>query len=111
MMRSEGTLINDQNKEFTTSNINGFQLENQYTYSNEQRLVSIVAPCYDEEENIALFLKAVTELDLNPYRHEVIIVNDASRDRSGIILEKIRKDYSSLRIIHFPRNFGQQQAY
>ncbi len=109
-MRREGTHTIDQRIKFTRSNVNGFQLRYQNSLSYELSLVSIVAPCYNKEENIALFLKAVTELDLNPYRYEVIIVNDGSRDRSGMILKEMKDTYPFLRVIHFSRNFGQQQA-
>ncbi|MBY5959104.1 glycosyltransferase [Membranicola marinus] len=40
-------------------------------------LISIIAPCYNEEESIQRFLEEVSRVDYAPYRNEVIVVNDA----------------------------------
>ena len=73
-------------------------------------MISIIAPCYNEEESIPAFLQAVAAVDLSPYRHEILVVNDGSRDASGILLEEMKGIYPQLQVIHFVRNFGQQQA-
>lgn len=73
-------------------------------------LISIIAPCYNESGNIDQFMRAVAELELQPYQCEVNLVNDRSRDGSGMILEVLKSDYPDLQVIHFSRNFGQQQA-
>lgn len=80
------------------------------SFSYKPGLISIIAPCYNEAENIVHFLNAITELDLQPYQIEVIVINDGSKDGSGTILERNKTNYQDLRIIHFTRNFGQQQA-
>lgn len=73
-------------------------------------LISIIAPCYNESKNIELFLTEISDLDLRPFQCEVILVNDGSRDGSGMIMEVLKSDYPELQAIHFSRNFGQQQA-
>src|SRR5690625_4268444 len=73
-------------------------------------MISIIAPCYNEEESIPAFLQAVAAVDLSPYRHEILVVNDGSQDASGILLEEMKGIYPQLQVIHFVRNFGQQQA-
>src|SRR5690554_2099560 len=73
-------------------------------------LISIIAPCFNESKNIELFLTEISDLDLRPFQCEVILVNDGSRDGSGMIMEVLKSDYPELQAIHFSRNFGQQQA-
>src|SRR5690606_19806083 len=81
-----------------------------YEGAYHRGLVSVIAPCYNEEATILPFIEAIQYLDLSNYDLEVIIVNDGSRDRSGMMLEALKPVYPFLRILHFPRNFGQQQA-
>ncbi len=99
--------IDVQEKESIQS-LQMMQYENRGTYV--PGLVSIIAPCYNEEENIRPFMEAVVEVELYSYRYEVIIVNDGSSDRSGENLKEIQDEHPTLRVLHFPRNFGQQQA-
>lgn len=73
-------------------------------------LISIIAPCFNESKIIELFLTEIAGLDLRPFQYEVILVNDGSRDGSGMIMEVLKSDYPELQVIHFSRNFGQQQA-
>lgn len=74
-------------------------------------LVSIIAPCFNEECNIEPFLDSIAQIDLKNYEQEIIIINDGSTDESGRILDAQRSKYGNkLKIFHFPRNFGQQQA-
>lgn len=78
--------------------------------SYEPGLISIIAPCYNESSIIELFMRTIADLDLRPYQCEVILVNDGSQDGSGMIMEVLKSDYPYLHVIHFSRNFGQQQA-
>ena len=48
-----------------------------------------------------------------PFRTEILFVNDGSTDRSGPLLEDIRKSEAGshdIKIIHFSRNFGHEAA-
>lgn len=50
-------------------------------------LLSIVVPVYNEEENIANFYKAVTDVMSGlTYDYELIFVDDGSSDSSAMIL-------------------------
>src|SRR5690606_20207651 len=73
-------------------------------------LVSIISPCFNEERNIEPFLDSIAQIHLKDYEYEIIITNDRSTDESGRILHEQSKHDNGLQIIHFPRNFGQQQA-
>jgi len=65
--------------------------------------LSIVIPAFNEEENIGKTLKGLKEylakLDLD---HEIIVINDASIDRTSQILNRI----SDIKIINHPYNKG-----
>lgn len=75
------------------------------------KLVSIVVPVYNEEENIRHFYGAVCEnmagLD---YDFELIFVDDGSKDRSRAILRELEKEDSRVQPIFLARNFGHQLA-
>jgi glycosyltransferase involved in cell wall biosynthesis len=68
-------------------------------------MISIVIPLYNEEDNIA-DLQAELAAALAGIDHEVVFVNDGSRDRT---LERIRRGHGT-RILTFTRNTGQSAA-
>lgn len=74
-------------------------------------LISVVIPLLNEEENISLLyeeLKGVlTTLRDN---HEIIFIDDGSRDRSLKILQEIQAGDEKVVVISFRRNFGQTAA-
>lgn len=76
-------------------------------------LLSIVVPTYNEEKGIGEFYrrtKAVLE-SLSPrFDHEILFVNDHSRDRTLDRLRELSSQDEKVRIIHFSRNFGNQVA-
>jgi dolichol-phosphate mannosyltransferase len=78
------------------------------------KLISIVVPCFNEEEVFAETYRRLTEtmshIDKTKYDYELIFVNDGSKDKT---LEMIReKTISDPRVkgINFARNFGHQIA-
>ena len=74
--------------------------------------VSIVAPCFNEEGNLAeLHLRISEVLNGSGESWELVLVNDGSRDRTGdIIRELYVADPEHVRAIQFARNFGHQIA-
>ncbi|MDD7680885.1 MAG: glycosyltransferase, partial [Stecheria intestinalis] len=75
-------------------------------------LLSIVVPCFNEEETVGLFYKAVTEvLSQMNMDHEIIFVNDGSRDHT---LDKMLALYEAhrgeVKVVNFSRNFGKEGA-
>ncbi len=78
------------------------------------KLISVVVPCYNEQEVFAESYKRLTEtlsqLDATKYHYELIFVNDGSKDNTlQLINEAIAKD-NKLKGINFSRNFGHQIA-
>ncbi len=75
--------------------------------------LSIIIPAYNEQDLIKTAYKAVTEVvePLN-IKHEIIFVDDGSKDRTFEIIEEMAADpdCSDLRGISFSRNFGKEAA-
>ncbi|HPB81868.1 MAG TPA: glycosyltransferase family 2 protein [Spirochaetota bacterium] len=79
------------------------------TSSNSK--ISIILPLYNEEENIELQYKNITEnLKNTKLNYEIIFVDDGSTDNSVSILKKTARKDPRLKIIEFRRNFGQTAA-
>ncbi|MBR6237967.1 MAG: glycosyltransferase family 2 protein [Lachnospiraceae bacterium] len=77
-------------------------------------LLSVIVPCYNEEENIALFYSELLknneffkskDLDI-----EVIYVDDGSTDNTVIEVKKLRESDERVKLISFSRNFGKESA-
>ena len=67
--------------------------------------VSILIPCYNEEENVCETVHWAHSQEYPNY--EVIAINDGSSDRTGEILESLRSSYDRLRVIHHASNQGK----
>ncbi|WP_318204485.1 glycosyltransferase family 2 protein [Streptomyces sp. SCL15-4] len=77
-------------------------------------LISIVAPCYNEEDVLARFHEEVQNVaeELLPLGHdmEFVYVDDGSRDRTLTVLEELAGRDSRVRYVSFSRNFGKEAA-
>ncbi len=79
--------------------------------SVNKKLLSIVVPCYNEEQTVETFYnKAVEVFDKTAYDYEIIFVNDGSKDKTREILLELGNKDSRVKVINFSRNFGQQSA-
>lgn len=78
----------------------------------DKKLISIVIPCYNEEEVISEALKRLEIFcaELRNLDVELIFVDDGSRDKTQDILRKFSAEDSRIKIICFARNFGHQIA-
>jgi glycosyltransferase involved in cell wall biosynthesis len=72
------------------------------------KLISVVTPCYNEEENIADVYQQVKETfsQLPHYQYEHIFIDNASKDRTVKILKEIASNDKNVKIIVNTRNFG-----
>jgi dolichol-phosphate mannosyltransferase len=62
------------------------------------RTLSVVIPAYNEEGMIASTLRAlVARLEQARIDHEIIVVNDASRDRTEAVLRQLEAEFPRLR--------------
>lgn len=74
--------------------------------------ISIVVPCYNEEEAVPLFYPAVKKIvDKMKVQIEYWFVNDGSADNTLKELEKLHQDNpEQVHYISFSRNFGKESA-
>lgn len=73
--------------------------------------LSIVVPCYNEDESIPLFYPAVEKVvrQMNDLQIEYWFVNDGSSDNSLIEMRKLHEqDPERVHYISFSRNFGKE---
>jgi len=72
--------------------------------------ISIVIPCYNEEDNI-IPLTEILLKTLKKYNdYEIIFVDDGSYDKTLKKIKEIRNKNKKIKIISFSRNFGHQNA-
>ena len=77
----------------------------------ERPLISIVAPCYNEADSIALFVKTVLEtVDASDASYELLFVDDGSRDDTLQILSGLADAHDEVRVLSLSRNFGKEAA-
>lgn len=76
------------------------------------KLISVVAGCYNEEENIRELYERVTRVfaELPEYRYELIIIDNASQDRTLEVLRDIASHDKRLKVIVNNRNFGHVRS-
>jgi len=72
--------------------------------------LSLVVPCYNEAENVAVFQEAVMgAFDGCGYSYEIVFVNDGSRDATLHNLKKLHAAQKCpVKVISFARNFGKE---
>jgi glycosyltransferase involved in cell wall biosynthesis len=73
------------------------------------KTISIISPCYNEEENVRACYEAVRVLfenELSGYRREHIFSDNASIDSTVAILREIAKNDTNVKVIINARNFG-----
>ena len=76
-----------------------------------QPFLSIVAPCYNEEAVIDIFLEKIFEvLERLGRSFEIVFVNDGSRDKTLEVLKQKAREYAGIRVINLSRNFGKEAA-
>jgi glycosyltransferase involved in cell wall biosynthesis len=72
--------------------------------------ISIVVPCYNEEESLPLFYEEICRVakDMKVVDFEFLFVNDGSKDKTLSILREFAKKDKRVRYISFSRNFGKE---
>lgn len=77
----------------------------------ESPLISVVVPCYNEQDNLEPLINTLTEV-LNPLKvaYEIVVTDDCSKDDSWNILEKIAAANPRVVAQRFEKNAGQSAA-
>lgn len=74
-------------------------------------MISLIIPCFNEEESLPLFYPEVTSVlqEMN-CDYELIFVNDGSRDRTLELLKELSEKDPHVIYLSFSRNFGKEAA-
>lgn len=80
------------------------------------KLLSIVVPCYNEQEVLPMFYEEITRVtdqmkkDFPELDFEFLFINDGSKDRTLEIFHELADKDSRVRYISFSRNFGKESG-
>lgn len=77
------------------------------------KLISVVVPCYNEEQNVEVIYEAVYRVfsSLHPLvNFEMIYVNDGSTDHTAFKIKQLASTKKNVGFIDFSRNFGKEAA-
>ena len=78
------------------------------------KLLSVVVPCYNEEENIRDFYNELFRNDSffkkKELEVELIYIDDGSKDKTAEEVRKLRAQDERVHLLSFSRNFGKEAA-
>ncbi|MCQ2527854.1 MAG: glycosyltransferase family 2 protein [Saccharofermentans sp.] len=75
-------------------------------------LISLIVPCYNEEESLPILYKAICDVRDNQSKNEFefIFVNDGSKDKTADVIRDLARKDSCVKYVIFSRNFGKEAA-
>ena len=75
-------------------------------------LVSLIVPCYNEEEALPFLYNALCDVrkEVTDHTFEFIFVNDGSRDKTSSVIKGFAENDPDVKYIIFSRNFGKEAA-
>lgn len=76
----------------------------------EMKKISVMIPCYNEEENVKPIAYAVTDIlenKLPQYDYELLFIDNCSTDKTRVYLRELCAENSRIKAILNARNFGQ----
>ena len=80
----------------------------------DMALLSVIVPCYNEEENISCFydelMKNSPFFDEKKLDLELIYIDDGSKDETVSEIKKLAEKDDRVKLISFSRNFGKEAA-
>ena len=79
------------------------------------KLLTIIVPCYNEQEVLPLFVEAITPvrkelIEKHELNTELLFIDDGSGDRTLELLRDFHEKDASVRYISFSKNFGKEAA-
>ena len=74
--------------------------------------ISVVVPCFNEEEVLSVFYKKTSEVlnEIEDITYELLFVDDGSKDESYQIMNQIREMDKNVKCVKLSRNFGEHAA-
>lgn len=77
---------------------------------NSFRKISVVVPCFNEEEGLKTFNETLFQCLPPNYDYEIIYINDGSSDNTFQEIKALADNNQQVKYISFSRNFGHQNA-
>lgn len=79
------------------------------------KLLTIIVPCFNEQEVLPLFIEAITPvrkelIEKHELNTELLFIDDGSGDRTLELLRDFHEKDASVRYISFSKNFGKEAA-
>lgn len=78
------------------------------------KLLTVIIPCYNEEENIKYFYEEFCKNDAYFLKHaimyQLIFVDDGSTDKTATEIKNLHQKDKRIKLISFSRNFGKEAA-
>ena len=72
-------------------------------------MISVIVPCYNEEEALPLFYKEATVvLSGMETDYELLLVNDGSKDNTLSVMKDLAEKDEHVKYLSFSRNFGKE---
>lgn len=84
--------------------------ENGHKENGYKKKISIMVPCFNEEENVVPMSEALVEVlttKLSNYDYEILFIDNASTDNTRPLLEQICSKNKNIKAIFNVTNFGQ----
>jgi polyisoprenyl-phosphate glycosyltransferase len=78
--------------------------------SRKDILISIIVPCYNEEEHVAEVAARLASILGDSENYEIVFVDDGSSDQTLNEIKQLRSVNEKTRYVSFSRNFGHQSA-
>ena len=77
-----------------------------------KRTVTLIVPCYNEEESLPIFYRAVCGVmdSLPDYDFTLLLVNDGSGDGTLALMRELSAADERVQYLSFSRNFGKEAA-
>ena len=82
------------------------------TIKHTNKKISIIAPFFNEEESLPIFLEEVLNIAEAhaEYNFEIIFIDDGSTDNSLVFLKEKAKENKNIVVLELSRNFGKEAA-
>ena len=82
------------------------------TIKHTNKKISIIAPFFNEEESLPIFLEEVLNIveELVEYNFEIVFIDDGSTDNSLVFLKEKAKENKNIIVLELSRNFGKEAA-
>ncbi len=74
------------------------------------KLLSVIMPCYNEENTIEKIIAEVIAVDLGSTKKEIIIIDDGSKDKTRLLLKKLSDKHKEIQLIFQKKNQGKGAA-